>query len=142
MQSILLEIHTPEFRKGADIVAAFPKNSSTPVRKIGKYFVKKLRKLNLSSSVNDNEVIMKLGSEFKADLIETMHLTGLDLSSWILNKDTVPKSWFEKKYIKNDGSSGYLRLTKKASRTGYITKLLWMLSHNLHQTVILIVLSI
>ena len=27
----------------------------------------------------------------------------------------MPKSWFEKKYIKNDGSSGYLRLTKEAS---------------------------
>jgi len=32
-----------------------------------------------------------------------------------MNKDSVPKNWFEKKYINNDGSFGYLRLRKEAS---------------------------
>ena len=84
MQSILLERSIIQIQERVQILLRhFPKNSSTSVRKIGKYFVKKLRKLNLSSSINDNEVMMKLGSEFKNDLIETMHLTGLDLEEWL-----------------------------------------------------------
>lgn len=31
-----------------------------------------------------------------------------------MNKYTVPRSWFEEKYKNNDGSTGYLRLTKEA----------------------------
>ena len=63
-----------------------PKNNSKSVRKVGRYFVKKLRNLNRSSSINDNVFVEKLGLEFKNDLIDTMNLTDLDLEEWINNE--------------------------------------------------------